>query len=484
VDSPTAKRTGFGAAALLLAASALLSRMLGYVREAVLAAQVGAGADVDAYRAAFQIPDLLNYFLAGGAFTVAFVPLYTRALERGPPHAHRLYATVLGTVTAAAVVVTVLLWWKAEALVGLLFPDFDPAIQQLTARLTRIVLPAQIFFVAGGIVRGALMAEGSFRAQAWAPVLYNGAIISAGLILGERFGVEAFAWGVLVGAFLGPFLLGFVESLGRIPVRVRVAPLDPEFRRYLWVALPLMLGLSLLVVDEWYERYLAALPFLSRLWSEGRRQELDALVLRALRAGVATSTFAAAALIAFARPVVTAVYERGRFLPEDTLAVAALLAVLTLAAPAWVAQQVAARAFYARVDTWRPMILSTLVAVALFPLYASLSERMGPSGIVWAGAVGITLSAGATLVMARWLHGAPALGSLLGTAVRSIAIAALAAVAARSLIADSPGLAGALVDLAVGGAVFGVVSLVGIRFAGDAAMRDALGTLWRRLRGG
>ena len=75
MDSPTARRTGFGAAALLLAASVFLSRVLGYVREAVLAAQVGAGADVDAYRAAFQIPDILNHFLAGGAFAVAFVPM-------------------------------------------------------------------------------------------------------------------------------------------------------------------------------------------------------------------------------------------------------------------------------------------------------------------------------------------------------------------------------------------------------------------------
>ncbi|MEN8185285.1 MAG: lipid II flippase MurJ, partial [Myxococcota bacterium] len=145
VDQPSgarAGRTGFGAAALLLSGSVLLSRLLGYVREAVLAAQAGAGADVDAYRAGFQIPDYLNYFLAGGALSVAFVPLYTRALALGRERAERLFATVFGTVGVLALVATALFWWQAEALIALQFPRFAPETIALTVRLTRIVLPA------------------------------------------------------------------------------------------------------------------------------------------------------------------------------------------------------------------------------------------------------------------------------------------------------------------------------------------------------
>src|SRR3990172_6008988 len=125
VEETARGRTRFGAAALLLGASVLLSRVLGYAREAVLAYQVGAGTEADAYRAGFQIPDLLNYFLAGGGPSGALVPLSPRARARGRAEADRLFATVLGTIGALAVAGTALLWWQADALVGLQFPRFD-----------------------------------------------------------------------------------------------------------------------------------------------------------------------------------------------------------------------------------------------------------------------------------------------------------------------------------------------------------------------
>ena len=115
---------------MLLAASVLLSRLLGYARESLLAYRVGAGAATDAYYAAFQIPDLLNYLLAGGALSIAFLPLYTEHLARGDERgAEHLLATVLGTLSAVAALATVLLWWFAEPLIALQFPRFDPATQ-------------------------------------------------------------------------------------------------------------------------------------------------------------------------------------------------------------------------------------------------------------------------------------------------------------------------------------------------------------------
>ncbi|MCS5635862.1 MAG: hypothetical protein NZ990_05045, partial [Myxococcota bacterium] len=103
------------AAALLLAASVAASRGLGFIREMVLAAQVGVGSTTDAYYAAFQIPDLLNYLLAGGALAIAFTPLYLRTLERqGEGAAEELFRTVLGTLGAVACVGTALLWVYAD----------------------------------------------------------------------------------------------------------------------------------------------------------------------------------------------------------------------------------------------------------------------------------------------------------------------------------------------------------------------------------
>jgi Na+-driven multidrug efflux pump len=170
----TARRIGF--AALLLAASQLLSRVLGFAREAAIAGLVGRGRATDAYNAAFQIPDILFYFLAGGALSIAFIPLYSRAkAERGDEAAQRFLATVLGTMTVVAVLLTAVLWIGADALVALQFPRFEPEAQALTTRLTRIVLPAQIFFIAGGIVRGALMAEGRSERRRSASAASHGA---------------------------------------------------------------------------------------------------------------------------------------------------------------------------------------------------------------------------------------------------------------------------------------------------------------------
>jgi putative peptidoglycan lipid II flippase len=334
----------------------LLSRGLGYVREALLAYRVGAGAATDAYYAAFQIPDLLNYLLAGGALSIAFLPLYTRHLAAGDEAgADRLLATVLGTLTVVAAVATLVLWWFAEPLIALQFPRFDAATQAATVHLTRIVLPAQVFFIAGGIINATLFAHGRFGAAALAPLLYNAGIIAGGLVLAPHLGleVEGFAWGALAGAIAGPFLAPVLYARRHVRLGIRVAPFDRAFLAYLVVAAPLMFGQSLLTVDEWYERWFgallgagavsylsyarrlmqvpvavvgqaiaaAALPTLSRLFAEGKRDELNGVVLRTLQAGLALAVVAAAGCFALAHPLVQVVYQRGRFGPADSAAV-------------------------------------------------------------------------------------------------------------------------------------------------------------------
>ena len=149
-------------AAGLLAGSVLLSRVLGLVRDMVLGLRVGAGSQADAYNAAFQLPDLLNHFLVGGALSIAFVPLWTRTRARdGEAAANRLFATVLGSLGLAVALATLGLFVWTRELVALQFPRFSPEQQELTARLTRIVLPGQVFFVIGGVIQAVLMAQGN-----------------------------------------------------------------------------------------------------------------------------------------------------------------------------------------------------------------------------------------------------------------------------------------------------------------------------------
>jgi putative peptidoglycan lipid II flippase len=508
VDEPP-RTPRFVAAAAILAASVLLSKVLAFVREAVLANRVGAGAEMDAYSAAFQIPDLLNYFLAGGALSIAFIPMYTRVLGRdGEAAAGRLFGVVLGTVGGISVLATLLLWWWADALIALQFPRFDADTQALTVHLTRIVLPAQVCFVAGGIVRAVLMARGRFATQALTPVLYNFGIIAAGLAFVESLGVEGFAWGALGGAVVGALLvpLADVRWGSRLKLGFRIAPLDPDLWRYLLVAAPLMLGLSLLTVDEWYERWfggllepgtisrlryarqlmlapvavagqaiaMAALPTLSQLWSEKRIDELDATVLNTLRAGFCLAALGGAALFALSEPLVAFVYQHGRFTAADSQIVAALLRILSFAVPSWILQQIAVRAFFARGDTWRPMLLATAVALLAIPLYMALGPRFGAKGLAAAGVIAMTCNALLTLVYARRLHGAPGLVPLANTALRALLIAAIAALAAALAIETLAMGAAALLQLAVGGLAFGVATLLGARLIGDPPIREAV----------
>jgi len=501
-----------GAAALLLAASVAASRGLGFVREMVLAARVGVGSSTDAYYAAFQIPDLLNYLLAGGALAIAFMPLYLRTLQSdGERAADELFRTVLGTLGALACVLTAALWIYAERLVDLQFSGFDAQTRAETVRLTRIVLPSQVFFIAGGIVRAVLMAHGRFAAQAAAPIIYNGAIIAGGLLMGS---VEGFAWGALAGAVLGNWAFPVFDARKLGGVGFRVAPWDPRFHVYLWGALPLMLGLSLTTVDEWYERIFgaslgvgvvaalafarrlmmapvaiigqavatAALPSLASLHAKGRSRELDARLLGTLQVTLFLALWASAGLYVLATPVVEVVYQRGEFGAGDTLRVSALLSLMGLAIPGWVIQQVAVRGFFARGEMWRPMGLGTLIALGAIPLYMALAERFGAEGLVVAGALAISLNALCTLAWARIRFGGPDLRPLFSTGIRALAAAVIAGWAAsRVLTALGEAQIQALV---LGGAVFVSVVSAASWGLGDQTMRDALGRGIARLAGG
>ena len=516
--SPPPARTGaarFYGAAVLLAASVLLSRLLGFLRDVVLAAVLGAGPEADAYQAAFQLPDVLNHFLAGGALSIAFIPFYARRLaEAGPAAAERLFAVVLGSITALVVAVTLALWWWSDALVDTIFPEFPAPTRALTSHLTRIVLPAQIFFVAGGIVRAVLMAHDRFATQALAPLLYNAGIILGGLLLGGRLGAEGFAWGALVGAVVGPLLASLVEARhAGLRVGFAVAPADADLWRYLVVAAPLMFGISLLTLDEWYDRFFgsglaegtvarlayarklmllpvavvgqaiatAAMPTLSRLWAEGRREELEHTLLDTLRVGLGVALLAGGACTVLAFPAVQVVYERGEFTRLDSIYTASLLALFGLAVPAWVIQQIAVRAFYARGDTWRPMLLATALAIAAFPLYRRLGAALGAEGLALAGALAIGANALATLLMGRALHGGPRLLPLLGSGLRGLAVTLAAATAAQLALLWRAVDPRPLSDLCVAGAIYAGVALLGAFALGDAPLRAFLRGLLRRL---
>ena len=497
-------------AASLLAASVLIARLLGYVRDALFAAKVGIGSAADAYFAAFMIPDILGYLMAAGAAAVAVTPPYVKRLEnQGPEAAARFASTVVGNVGILSILLTLMLWVFAEPLLRLQFSKFDQATLDETLRLMRIMLPAQIFFLTGGILRGVLMAHGKFAPQAFASVVYSATPILGGLLIA---GADGFAWGTLVGAAIGQWAIP-VMALRRLPGavgRIRIGLFDGDFREYVWLALPLMLGLGLTTVDEWYEKWVggqiapgaisaityarklmmapvgivgqavgaALLPTLTALYQRKNQADFTSLFTNTLRTTMGLGILAAGALSALALPVVQLIYERGEFKESYSQQVAFLLQVLACAVPGWVTQQVAVRGFYARGEMWQAMILSTIVALSVFPLYLWGGKVWGITGLAIASVIAITINASITLFWLRIHCGAPHLIPIASTLLRTLTIATAAGTATYfTLHALNSGDWMPLLSLALGGLIFCALAMIGIWLIGDAPVRQGLNRL-------
>ncbi|MCA9561746.1 MAG: hypothetical protein KC583_24530, partial [Myxococcales bacterium] len=174
-----------GIASLVWGASILLSRLLGLVREAVIGRVLGGGAEADVFFLAFVIPDFLNYLLAGGVLSIVFIPIFQGHLARGDAAAGwRAFSVIANFLLAALTLATAALWVATPALTPLVGPGLDAAGDAELVRLVRIVLPAQVFHIIGGLLSATLMARDAHALPAFAPLVYAGGIVGGGLVLG------------------------------------------------------------------------------------------------------------------------------------------------------------------------------------------------------------------------------------------------------------------------------------------------------------
>ena len=414
-------------AAALMMASVFLSRILGYARDAVIAYQHGATPETDAYFAAFTIPDFLNYLLAGGALSITFIPIFARCVAEGREEDGYRSFSVIATVMGIAMFFFILLGEiLTEELIPLIAPGFSPDQVHTAARLTRIVLPAQIFFYLGGLLMAVQYARNRFLLPATAPLIYNAGIILGGLLLGKTIGMEGFAWGVLVGSFVGNFV---IQVIGARRTGLTFTPRfdlsDPGLKEFVRLSIPIMLGFSLVVVDEWMTRVfgsfllagaitwlnnarrlmqvpvgifgqasgVAAYPFLSALAARGEREAMWETLSITLRWVFFVSCAAAAVTCVLSREVVLVVFQRGAFTIEDTLQTAAALAFFSVGIPMWCAQTIISRGFFALKDTWTPTLVGTGAWLLTLPAYYWLTQRMGVRGLALASTIGIFLYA-------------------------------------------------------------------------------------------
>lgn len=400
----------------------LASRLMGLVRDAALGSILGVGPDADAYAAAFRLPDLVYYVVNGGALSIVFIPMFTSFLAKNEePRAWRAFSLVANFIVGLAVILVPLVWWFTPELVRFFTPGFDAEQSAVVVRLSRIVLPAQVFHILSGLLSAALLARDKHAIPALAPLVYNGGIIVGGLVTGTA---EGFAWGVLGGAIAGPFLLPLAAALrSGLRWHLTFAFRDADFRTYLVRALPIMLAFSITGFDDlvWtffasalpegtvstlqYAKRLAMVPIgvfgvaagmaiyptLARLCDAGRLGEAWATVLRSTRLTLVLA-FGSQVVLTVAGPDIgAAVFGTARIPPTQHLMLGQCLGWFSLGLGAWSAQTVLSRGFYARAKTWLPTRLGFVVLLASLPLYWLGAKLWGAPGLAAASSVGITV---------------------------------------------------------------------------------------------
>ena len=413
-----------------LALSVLLSRVLGYVRDAIISSKFGMTGQSDAYIQSFFVPDMLYQLLAGGALSSAFIPVFASYLARGEDEeAWKVFSVVatimLPVITAFVIAAEVF----AEPLSYIAAPGFSEHQLQLVARLTRIVLPAQICFFLGGLLIGTQNARNHFFGQAVGPLIYNIGIIVGGLLLANSVGIAGFSWGALVGAVVGNLLLQIV-LVRRLGVRYRPS-LDvrhPGVVKVGTLLLPVVLGLSLPQLSVRINRVfvsmlgegrvlalnnadrltqaplgvfaqsagIALLPTLAAQAAVMDMKAFRASVSLGIRSIVALTLPTSVFMAVLAVPIIRVMYQHGRFTAGDTQVTAVALGFYAVGIAGWSAQAIIARAFYALHDTITPVVVGTIMTVLLLISNWVLASVLPAGG--WShGWVAFTTSAAALL---------------------------------------------------------------------------------------
>jgi putative peptidoglycan lipid II flippase len=414
---------------LTVSTGTLASRLLGFARDSGIAALLGAGAVADAFLVAFQLVNVVRRLLTEGALNAALVPAWLRVREtEGAVAAAAFAGRVLGTVSAALIVATLLIGLLMPLVITMLAPGFigGPALQ-LAVDDARLMLPYLAFAGPVTVMMALLNAQARFALTAFSPLLFNIALIAVMLVLiGARQNPADAA--VIMAATVGiAGLLQLSILVWRrgeaIAAPLRVA-FDREMRGFLGKAAPGMIassGPQLLVVAgaiiasssssavSWlyFANRLIELPLglvgvamgtvlvpeLTRALRDGDRTALAYAESRGLELAVGLALPAMLGLVILSEPVVRMLFQHGAFTSADTAATAQALMWLALGLPAHVLIKALSPAFFARGDTRAPM-LATLKGFALAIVLAVLLGHLyGAGGIAAAIAFGAWSSA-------------------------------------------------------------------------------------------
>ncbi|AYH42937.1 murein biosynthesis integral membrane protein MurJ [Azoarcus sp. DN11] len=412
----------------------LLSRILGFVRDFVIARAFGAGMATDAFFVAFRLPNLLRRMFAEGAFSQAFVPILAEYKNRqGPEETHRLVNRVATLLSLAVTAVTALGIVAAPLIIWVSAPGFaaEPDKFALTVQLTRITFPYILFMALVALAGGVLNTWSRFAIPAFTPVLLNLSFIGMALFAAPWFDppVLALAWAVFLGGILQLALqLRPLARIGLLP-RFELKLSDPGVRRIAKLMLPAMLGVSVsqvsLIINTIFASFLASgsvswlyyadrlmefpsgllgaalgtilLPSLSKLHADEQPDAFSSLLDWGLRLTLMLTLPAALALALLAVPLLSTLFQHGAFTAADVQQTRLALVAYSVGLSGLILVKILAPGFYARQD------IRTPVKIALITLVAT--QLMNLAFIVPLRHAGLALSIGlASLLNAALLY--------------------------------------------------------------------------------
>lgn len=408
----------------------LASRVLGFVREILLLSLIGPGPLMDAFVAAFRLPNMFRRFFAEGAFNAAFVPMFSKRLEAGDtPKAFANDA--LNALAFCTLILTGLAMIFMPALVWLTAGGFSGDERfDLTVGYGRIVFPYIFFMSLSALFSGILNATGRFAAAAAAPVLLNIFVILA-MTLAQSLGQSIITWLIWTVPLAGIAQLGLTwtaASRAGFALRPGLPRFTPEMKRLLKVAIPAALATGVMQInlvvgqlvasrfegavswlfaaDRLYQLPLGIvgiavgivlLPDLSRKLEAGDQDAAKSALSRAAEFAMLLTIPSAVALCVIALPLVSVLFGRGETGPDDVAAIALATMIYGLGLPAFVLQKVQQPLFFARSDTRTPFRMALVTMV----LNAALAFGLAPS-LTWMAPAIATTVAGWVMVALLW----------------------------------------------------------------------------------
>ncbi len=451
-------------AAILLGLASFLSRIMGMLRDRVFVHFFGAGDILDAYLAAFRIPDFLFNLLLAGALTAGFVPIFLELWHKDPAKSWALTNRVLRLVAIMMSAAGIFGFLAAPYLVPLVTPGFAGEKLRLTIELTRIMMLSPLLMGLSGVMSGVLHARRQFTAFALAPLVYNLVIISSAIFLVPWIGPQGLAWGVVLGALLHLSVqLPAIISSGWT-MHSALSWRNTDFHRMIKLIIPRTFSLatghlSFVILDSlastlasgsitvFYLAYnlhyipvglvgqafaLAAFPVFAATAAEKNYTELAVQVARVVRQILFLVIPAMILMIILRAQIVRVVFGTGKFNWENTGLTADVLGILILSLAAQCIMLVVIRALYALQDTWITFWVSTMGVILTVTIGYYAKFQFGLQGL--AGALSISLI---TQCAVLWLVLRHKLGSLHeGSILVALAKISLASIA-MAFIAQS-----------------------------------------------